>query len=233
MSVPPRTSSRDWINVIELGSMQECKDFIAAGSLLDSKGGKLSFVWYRKNPGNGKRLANFVCNSHKDCPVRVRAVQQQGAFHVQSLLGVEHSSTAKEKKRVNSKMTIEQEDILRSLVDAGTKPASIVVSLTTKEQNKSTNHGRAASKRMEGGLTGVGRRQHALTVACILITLLVPLCCRCALSQSCSECCSPAQRQKSCGIAAGNSGELAAVLPAHAAATSWNLPTARYEPVRR
>ena len=97
-----RAVRRIWEPVVEQDSMQECKDFIKGGGVLDSNNNKpLQFVRHPSTPGND-RVSMFKCASHKDCPVLAKGVKKGGTFWVHITADVEHSTEVLEKPRANS-----------------------------------------------------------------------------------------------------------------------------------
>jgi len=61
------------------------------------------------------------CNAHVNCPVKLRCVPLDGAYHLE-VLNLAHSLEDKQKKRKNSALTYEQHKDLLKHVEAGKRP---------------------------------------------------------------------------------------------------------------
>ena len=158
-----RGLSASWEPVVEKDSMQECKDYIRNGGLLsdDEKQSPLKFVWHPTCPGNGVTQARFICRSHKDCPVVVKAVAAGDKYWVQTLAGVPHSNEIEPRHRKNGRLTYAQVEAVRTALDTGAKPAGILSSMTSKELDRCKTANVEATKRPRGGLTGAREPQTA------------------------------------------------------------------------
>ena len=143
-----------WEALVRLDSMKECKEFVKRGLLQGPEGPAFKFCWHPTRPGDGVRKAIFVCRSHKECPFQAKCVQLGGACFVQTLAGVEHGSEFTDKKRLNSSLTIGEQDKVRELVDGGAKPAAILSSLTSAELKRCREANIPLVKRPTGGLAG-------------------------------------------------------------------------------
>ena len=144
-----------WEVVEVCNTMEECKDFVRGGGLKDEKGTSLKFKWNRAAPGDGVSIASFCCISHKDCPVVARCKFIGGVGKVEMQPEVKHSTTVATKERKNSDFTAAQRETLRLCVDAGTKPAGMLATLTNNELKRCKAEGVQPKKRPTGGLAGV------------------------------------------------------------------------------
>ena len=149
----PRSDSL-WISVAELDCMQDCKDYILGGMLLDDQGKSLNFRWHPTQPGNGKRTCHFQCSTHVNCGFSAKGVLVAGTYWVQVLADVEHSPQKALRKRSNSCMTCAQVEELKHMVNAGAKPAAIQSSFTVRELEKCKKGKVKVAKRANGGLAG-------------------------------------------------------------------------------
>lgn len=143
-----------WENLIELDTMEECKNFINGGNLQDEEKKELRFAWHTSAPGDGRTRAYYKCISHEDCPVLVRAVKLGGTFAVQVTAEEQHSIVEMDLRRINASMSVRSAELVKSLVDGGSKPGAIFSVLTSKELEQSQGDGIAAVKRPNGGLKG-------------------------------------------------------------------------------
>ena len=139
--------------LVMLDSLALCKDYIKGGQIKDGHGHSLEWKWDINSPGDGKRKAQFRCNSHVDCQVLARGVRVGDDFWVQTTAD-DHSTTKNLKGRKNSPATTDQRALVKAMVDSGSKPAGIQASLTSTELDKAKKAGKEAIKRRKGGLTG-------------------------------------------------------------------------------
>ena len=144
---------RRWMPLVELESLEECKGFIRRGGIKDAVGDSLTWKWHPTRPGDGKRRVQFVCNSHIDCEVEAKGVKVGGSFWVQ-MSNDAHGTIQNLKGRSNGAATKDQLAKMVSLIDAGTKPAGILASLTSAELERCKQSAEIATKRVSGGLTG-------------------------------------------------------------------------------
>lgn len=149
--MPPRAM---WATLHLADSMQECRDFIKGGHVQGVDGMGLSFKW-ASSPGDGVKVSRFSCISHKGCPVIVRAVNTGSDCQVQVILGEDHTIEINEKRRKNGVLSDSDLDMVKLLVDGGTKPAAILTTLTGKKlDEQKEGGGPKLEKRKEGGLKG-------------------------------------------------------------------------------
>lgn len=149
----------EWTTVRCCSTMAECKSFILGEQMVDSENQPLRFKWAYPW-GNGKTNAYFACASHVDCPVRARAsLRDGGMFLVCINMGVlGHASEASLKRRMNSCMTIQQEEYVKTGVNQGVKPATLLSCMTIEKLSEDNAHGRQLEKRDAGGLAGMFSR---------------------------------------------------------------------------
>ena len=141
-----------WSTVRTVDTMQEGKDFVKSGIADTRAAGRQQPVTFKRdrgNPGN-TRIANFLCATHENCPVRVRVVKNGGDVTVQISAGTEHSTQDKQRPRKNSAFTTDQlRDTYRAL-NAGGRPASIRSSMTNDKLEDAKKTGTAPKKRTAG-----------------------------------------------------------------------------------
>ena len=147
------TSMSLWETVQEGEDMSACKAIIRSGGLSGPDGATLQFKWHPTQPGDGRRRANSLCTSHVDCLVICRAAAIGGKFFVQ-VSAHEHSDVPVDRGRLSFALSTGQRDLVRTLVNTGTRPAAIVASLTLQEVEKCKDAGIQPEKRAEGGLVG-------------------------------------------------------------------------------
>ena len=140
--------------LVVMDSMLECKEYIKGGKIKDAQGHSLEWVWDTTCPGDGKRHAQFRCNSHVNCAVLARAVRLGNEFWVQTTSDGAHSATKNLKGRSNAPATKAQRSLMISMVNGGSRPANIMSSLTSQELERCKKAGKKAAKRINGGLTG-------------------------------------------------------------------------------
>ena len=133
-----------------LGLHETIKGAIAAGK--SAEGGKWKWA---KPSGNAVTTAYFRCNTHVDCGRLFRVSGSPGSFNI-SFKG-EHSTTGLTKgKRVNSTLSWEADEQLRSAADMGSRPSQLRVTMLKEksEQLKSAGEDPLAHKDPAGGLEG-------------------------------------------------------------------------------
>ena len=144
-----------WEWVADLDSLEEAKKYILSGNLFAPDGTALTFKWRRPNPGNGTRVAYFVCSLHDNCAYQAKAHKCLPAFCVSVSADVEHSTVLATRARKNSPMTKAGMEWLRGMLDCGVRPAAVHSSLTTKELDRCKALKVTAEKRVKGGLKGL------------------------------------------------------------------------------
>ena len=84
---------RDWGDVASFDTMDEAVAYVKSGEMEHARCA-LRFKRNRKNPGTGGAplKKNYICCTHLNCPMQVRAVQTCGKFTVQQLKKVRHAS---------------------------------------------------------------------------------------------------------------------------------------------
>ena len=111
---------------------------------------------WAKNPGNGVTRACFQCNAHENCTKEIRVVEIDGDFCFQEK--GKHTLVDKLKKRKNSTLTNKEDDMLKLMLDAGSKPGGVLVAMTKKKLKELKDDGEnpldEEHKREEGGLAG-------------------------------------------------------------------------------
>lgn len=142
-----------WTPVAEYESMEACKKSILGGELVFEDEKALRFNW-ASSPGNGKTRAYFVCASHVQCPVHVRAVLKGATFVVECRSGVKHASEPELRRRKNSAMTVDQEESIKKSMQQGVCPAAMLSMLTLDVLSQHKAAGSRAEKRTAGGLAG-------------------------------------------------------------------------------
>ena len=111
---------------------------------------------WAKNPGDGVNYAVFQCNAHKDCDHQIMVRKQHDGFGFKEK--GEHAKEAKLKRRVNSTLGFDDEEMLKKEVDAGAKPAGIFSSMTKAKMRALVDEGEdplsSEHKNETGGLKG-------------------------------------------------------------------------------
>ena len=144
---------RDWGDVASFDTMDEAVAYVKSGEMEHARCA-LRFKRNRKNPGTGGAplKKNYICCTHLNCPMQVRAVQTCGKFTVQQLKKVRHASKVNPDSRRGGIFKQKDVALVKVLVDSGARPAEIMASLT-KEACKAMPEGQQPAKRLSGGLT--------------------------------------------------------------------------------
>ena len=146
----PRQKKRlEWTIVPELTPSASLADAIIQ---LKNSGSK-KWKW-AKSPGNGQTHSVFQCNAHVDCGHLRMAARLDGSYVIKEC-GT-HGAEENLKKRKNSPLTFSEEDAVRSSITSGTRPASLLASMTERKVQELRAEGMdpLAHKHAEGGLTG-------------------------------------------------------------------------------
>ena len=159
----------EWSSVKFFTSMSKAKRFVLDGNIEGSGGAKLHFKWHPTNPGNGKTISQFRCNTHVDCKFMARCIYVDvQCFECQVPVNVQHSKDDPCFVRQGCTITVQQMDSIYKMVDLGLTPGRIWNQMLEDEEKRCKDKSIRAEKRADGGL--VGERSSTKSCMCCTVT---------------------------------------------------------------
>jgi len=142
---------------------------------------------WARSPGNGKTSSVFQCNAHVDCGHHRMAVRVEQVFLVKQM--GDHAEEENLKRRSNSTLPFAEEDKVRRAVDEGTRPGTVLVSMTKEKlrELKAMGEDPLQHKRPDGGLKGAtwcsndpeyAEYMHILHILGVFLAYSCIFCCR-------------------------------------------------------